>query len=53
MTKTQAAELRAKWNYQVKYPSLCEHLKVDVERNEDGYVTGSYRCTACGDAVAR
>ena len=53
MTKTQAAELQAKWNRQVKYPPLCEHLKVDVERNEDGYVTGSYRCTACGDALAR
>ena len=53
MTKTQAAELQAKWNRQVKYPPVCEHLKVDVERNEDGYVTGSYRCTACGDALAR
>jgi len=30
----QAAELRAKWNHRVKYPPLCEHLKVDVERNE-------------------
>ena len=53
MTMIQAAELQAKWNRQVKYPPLCEHLKVDVERNEDGYVTGSYRCTACGGALAR
>jgi hypothetical protein len=51
MTKTQAAELQAKWNRHVKYPRLCEHRNIDMERSEDGYVTGSYRCTTCGDAV--
>jgi hypothetical protein len=31
----------------------CEHLFIDVERTEDGYVTGNYRCTACRDLVSR
>ena len=53
MTKTQAAELQAKWNRQLRYPPFCEHRKIDLECGEDGHVTGSYRCTACGDAVAR
>jgi hypothetical protein len=51
MTKVQAAYLQATWN-QLGSP-LCEHLKVDLERSEDGYVTGTYRCLACGYAVAR
>ncbi|HXC65860.1 MAG TPA: hypothetical protein VN638_00490 [Nitrospiraceae bacterium] len=51
MTKNQAVELQAKWNRHVKYPPVCEHRKIDLERSEDGYLTGSYRCTTCGDAV--
>ena len=50
MTKAQAACLQGTW-YQLGSP-LCEHLKVELERNEDGYVTGNYRCIACGYAVA-
>jgi hypothetical protein len=50
MTKVQAAYLQAAWN-QLGAP-LCEHLKVDLERSEDGYATGNYRCLACGYAVA-
>ena len=50
MTKVQAAYLQATWN---QLGSLfCEHLKIDLERSEDGYVTGNYRCLACGYAVA-
>lgn len=51
MTKGEAAYLQATWN-QLGSP-LCEHLKVDLERGDDGYVTGTYRCLACGHAVAR
>jgi len=51
MTKVQAAYLQATWN-QLGSP-LCKHLKIDLERSEDGSMTGSYRCTDCGDAVAR
>ena len=50
MTKVQAACLQATWN-ELGAP-LCEHLKVDLERSEDGYVTCTYRCLACGYAVA-
>ena len=46
MTKVQAAYLQATWN-QLGSP-LCKHLKIDLERSEDGYMTGSYRCTDCG-----
>ena len=51
MKKVQAAYLQATWN-QLGSP-VCEHLKIDLERSEDGYVTGNYRCLACGYAVAR
>jgi hypothetical protein len=52
MTKVQAAELQVKWKQQDP-PRLCEHPKIDMERNEDGYVTGNYRCTACGNSFPR
>jgi hypothetical protein len=51
MTKVQATYLQATWN-ELGSP-LCEHLKIDLERSEDGYMTGNYRCLACGYAVAR
>ena len=51
MTKLQAWYLQATWN-QLGFP-LCEHLKIDLEGSEDGYMTGNYRCLACGQAVAR
>ncbi len=50
MTKVQAAYLQAAWN-QLGTP-LCEHLKVDLERSEDCYATGNYRCLACSHAVS-
>jgi len=52
MTKAQAAELQVKWKQQDP-PRLCEHPKIDIERNEDGYVTGNYRCRECGEAIVR
>lgn len=52
MTKAQAAELQVKWKQQDP-PRLCEHPKIDMEWNEDGYVTGNYRCTACGNSFPR
>ena len=51
MTKAQAAYLQVTWNQLGS--SRCEHLKIDLERSEDGYMTGTYRCLACGHAVAR
>ena len=52
MTKAQAAEVHANWHQQGE-PPICVHRKIDLERSEDGYMTGNYRCSACGDSVAR
>jgi len=51
MTKTQAAELQAKWNRQGKYPPLCEHpiqVFVRLARSDDGLLLGTYHCRECG-----
>jgi hypothetical protein len=45
MTKVQAAYLQATWNH-LGSP-CCEHLKIDLERSEDGYVTGTYGDALC------
>jgi len=52
MTKTQAAELQAKWHQQGESPN-CEHIKVELECSNDSHLTGNYHCLACGGAVAR
>lgn len=51
MTKAQAVDLQAKWKQQGS--PLCEHLKVELERNEVGCLTGNYQCTTCGRPVPR
>jgi hypothetical protein len=51
MTKAQAVDLQATWNHAGS--PLCEHLKVDFERTENGYLTGNYFCIACGQSVPR
>ena len=51
MTKDQATDLQAKWNQQGS--PICEHLKVELERNEIGGLTGNYHCTTCGRSVPR
>jgi len=50
LTKVQARDLQETW-IELGSP-LCDHRKIDLERNEDGYMTGNYRCLACGDAVS-
>ncbi|MEP6890536.1 MAG: hypothetical protein ABI955_07565 [Nitrospirota bacterium] len=52
MTKAQASDLQAKWK-QHDPPPLCEHLKVESERNIDGGVTDHNYCTTCGQSVPR
>jgi hypothetical protein len=52
MTTAEAAELQVKWAQQVGLP-LCEHLKVELGRTEDGSVTGNCHCTTCGHSVPR
>ena len=50
MTKSEAAEIQLKWTQQGNLP-LCEHLKVELEQTEGGDVSGTYRCTTCGEVV--
>jgi hypothetical protein len=51
MTKSQARALREKWKQQI-VPGICEHTNLELA-NENGYLTGHYHCTHCGDAVPR
>ena len=50
MTKAQAAALRVKWAEGVHRP--CKHLHLELEHNNDDYLTDNYHCTACGELVA-
>ncbi len=52
MTVTQAAELRVKWKQRVN-PTPCDHLSLELERSDNGYLTGNYICIVCGTAVAQ
>jgi hypothetical protein len=50
MTKAQAAALREKWAEGENLP--CKHLHLELEHNNDDYLTDNYHCTACGELVA-
>ena len=51
LTKVQAADLQAIW-IELGSP-LCEHRRIDLERSEDGYLTGNYHCRECGETIVR
>ncbi len=50
MTKAQAASLRVKWREEEDRP--CRHLHLELEHNNNDYLTDNYHCTACGELVA-
>jgi len=50
MTTSQAAELRVKWKQHVDAPA-CEHLNLELEWSDNGYLTGYYNCIVCGHPV--
>jgi len=50
MTETQAASLRVKWAARGDRP--CQHLNLELEHNNDGYLKGDYHCTICGESIA-
>ena len=50
MTKAEASDIQLRWLQQAD-PPLCEHLHVELEQAEVGDVSGTYRCTSCGQAV--
>jgi hypothetical protein len=52
MTVTQVAALRAKWKQRVD-PRSCAHLNLELEGNDDAYLTGNHHCIECGESVAK
>jgi hypothetical protein len=50
MTKTEAAKLRKSWKL-LKNPIKCEHIVLLLGRTSNGYLTGKYVCTTCGQEV--
>jgi hypothetical protein len=50
MNTNDAADLRLKWRLQNPAP-LCLHVRLEVEVNEAGYMTGNYVCMVCGHAT--
>ena len=47
MTTSQAAALRVKWQ-QRDNPPACEHLNLELEWTDTGFLTGNYNCIVCG-----
>jgi len=52
MTTTQAAALRVKWKQHVD-PQPCEHLNLELEWGDNGYLMGNYNGIVCGTAAAK
>jgi hypothetical protein len=52
MTKTEAKRLRQFWK-KSENPIKCEHIVLLLERSDNGYLTGKYVCTTCGEEVAQ
>jgi hypothetical protein len=50
MMKAQAAALRMKWAEGVDLH--CKHLHLELEHDQDDYLTDNYHCTVCGELVA-
>ena len=52
MTMSQAAARQAEWTQRASR-TRCTHLVLEVECNEQGYLTGNYVCNLCGESVAQ
>ena len=52
MTTSQAAVRRVEWKKRA-YRRRCTHVVLELECNEQGYVTGNYVCNFCGEFVAQ
>jgi hypothetical protein len=52
MTMSQAATRQVKWKQQA-YRTPCEHLILELESNEQGYLTDNYVCNLCGESVTQ
>ena len=52
MTKDQAVTLQLRWG-QRAYKIPCDHLILELERNDGGHATGKYICMLCGELVVQ
>lgn len=52
MTVHEGADLQVIWK-ELENGKLCSHPKLELEWNEQGYLTGIYVCNHCGESVAR
>ena len=52
MTVTQGADLQVKWSQRVNR-TPCTHPKLELEWNDQGYLTGDYVCIRCGESMAQ
>lgn len=50
MTPNQMATRRADWKQRV-HRRRCMHVVLEMEENEQGYMTGNYVCNFCGTIV--
>ena len=56
MTLVHATALHAKWEQRGDPPPHCDHLSQVaslVVLSTDGYVTSTYHCRECGEAIVR
>ena len=51
MTIDQAAALRLRWKGRADLSSDCKHLKLELEWDTAGHLTGHYTCVICGKPV--
>ena len=52
MTTTQAAELRVNLKQRV-HNEKCEHLNLELEWSDNGYLIGNYNCIVRDEPVAQ
>ena len=52
MNSNDAADLRLKWKLRNPAP-ICMHVRLELELNDAGYLTGNYICIVCGDLTAQ
>jgi hypothetical protein len=53
MTKSQAAQIQAKWQALGHPQGYCWHLNLEMEQSEAGYLTGNFHCTDCGEHLVK
>ena len=52
MTINQGVDLQVKWRQRADR-TVCKHPRMELEWDEQGYLTGDYVCILCGESVAQ